>query len=336
MKIIDPRGPLARVGHRWVGAVGAALERVAAGRRTLWLLPLAAVPVVAPVRLSDADGASADATAQGAEVSVPAEVHLLGATLPLEITPRVAWWVDRFQNDQRAAFQRLLDRKGVYDELIRDRLRRRGIPEELVYLAMMESGLSARAVSHASAVGLWQFMDPTARQYGLRVDGWVDERRDPVRATEAAVEYLSWLHQRYGSWYLAAAAYNAGPGRVDRELRRHAGGKTGDDGLYWQIAPYLPRETREYVPRLVAATLVAENAKALGFSASSAEPYRFDRVFVPGGTSLRRIAGALEVPVRVLRDLNPHLIQGTTPPGELYPVRVPVGLAPAVVEALAQ
>jgi len=208
------------------------------------------------------------------------------------------------------------------------------MPEELVYLAMMESGLSARAVSKASAVGLWQFMGPTAQQYGLRVDEWVDERRDPVRSTDAALTYIQWLHERYGSWYLTAAAYNAGPGRVDRELRRHAQGRTGDEDLYWEILDHLPRETREYVPRLVAATMVAEQAAELGFDAQSMEPYRYERVFVPGGTSLSRIARSLDLGVRVLRDLNPHLIKGATPLGEIYPVRVPLGASPQVVASL--
>jgi membrane-bound lytic murein transglycosylase D len=177
-------------------------------------------------------------------------------------------------------------------------------------------------------------MSPTAQQYGLRVDEWIDERRDPVRATNAALAYLSWLHERYGSWYLAAAAYNAGPATVDRVLARHAEGRTGDEDLYWEVLDHLPRETREYVPRLVAATLLAEDAEREGFDLDKTRPYRYDRVFVPGGTSLWRVAGALDVDVQELRALNPHLVQGVTPPDETYPIRVPVGTAPRVVASV--
>ena len=112
-------------------------------------------------------------------------------------------------------------------------------------------------------------MSPTALQYGLRVDSYVDERRDPIGATEAALDYLNWLHERFGSWYLAAAAYNAGPGRVERVLRRYADGKVGDENLFWEIVDHLPKETREYVPRLIAATILAKDASAYGFVVTS-------------------------------------------------------------------
>ncbi|HKJ02187.1 MAG TPA: lytic transglycosylase domain-containing protein [Longimicrobiales bacterium] len=266
------------------------------------------------------------------ELVLPAQT--LAVALPLHENARVDRWVKHFRTDQRAAFQRLLERQGAYDAIIRGKLRDRGMPEELLYLAMMESGLSPRAESSASAVGLWQFMTPTAQQYGLRVDEWVDERRDPVRATNAALDYLAYLHDRYGSWYLAAAAYNAGPGTVDRVLARHADGRSGDEDLYWEVLDYLPRETRDYVPRLVAAALLAEDVHGEGFDVQSERPYLYDRVFVPGGTSLATVAWRLHVTPRVLRNLNPHLIQGVTPPDETYPIRVPVGLSPDVVASV--
>ena len=324
MKIIDPRGLRAR-DNRWSLKAGLPGAWKATAPRSLWLLPLAVLPALFVGRGEEA--------AVTRELAI-AQVEVLGASLPLHVNERVEKWVDRFSDSQRPAFQRLLERKGLYEEIIRQKLLERGMPEELVYLAMMESGLSARAVSSASAVGLWQFMGPTAQQYGLRVDEWVDERRDPVRSTDAALTYIQWLHDRYGSWYLTAAAYNAGPGRVDRELRRHAQGRTGDEDLYWEILDHLPRETREYVPRLVAATMVAQEAEELGFETESLEPYRYERVFVPGGTSLSRIARTLDLDVRILRNLNPHLIQGVTPLREIYPVRVPVGASPQVVASL--
>jgi membrane-bound lytic murein transglycosylase D len=177
-------------------------------------------------------------------------------------------------------------------------------------------------------------MSPTALQYGLRVDEWVDERRDPVRATDAALDYLEWLHGRFGSWYLAAAAYNAGPGRVERVLRLHAEGRTGDEDVYWEVLDHLPRETREYVPRLVAATILGEDARSYGFVVDFDEPYLFDRAFVPGGTTLARVAASLDLDERLLRDLNPHLMRRMTPPGEMYGVRVPVGDSPRLVALL--
>ena len=268
-------------------------------------------------------------------VREPVAIEALGAVLPLHVNARVERWMERFQTVEKLAFETLLARRGVYAPMVRGKLRSRGMPEELLYLAMMESGLRPRAVSRVSAVGLWQFMSPTALQYGLRVDPYVDERRDPVRATDAALDYLEWLHGRFGSWYLAAAAYNAGPGRVERVLRRHAEGRMGDEDLYWEVLDHLPRETREYVPRLIAATILAEGASAYGFAVASAEPYVYDEVFVPGGTTLARVASALDVDVGALRYLNPHLVLGITPPGELYGVRVPVGGSPTVVASMA-
>lgn len=253
--------------------------------------------------------------------------------LPLEVNERVQYWMERFTTDQRLSFERFLAREGLYGPLIREKLRTRGMPEELLYLAMIESGFSAEATSKVAAVGLWQFMGPTAKQYGLRVDQWVDERRDPIKATAAALDYLAWLHDRYDSWYLAAAAYNAGPGRVDRALRRRTAETDGED-LYWEIRRYLPRETREYVPRMLAATLLARDTDGNGFEFALLRPYEFDRVWVPGGTSLGTVASAVDVALGIVRDLNPHLIGGVTPPGASYPLRVPVGSIHQVVAAL--
>jgi membrane-bound lytic murein transglycosylase D len=265
----------------------------------------------------------------------PAAIEVVQAELPLHVNEDVERWIELFQTVLKSDFETFLSRRGAYGDLVRDALRAKGMPEDLLYLAMMESGLKPRAVSNVSAVGLWQFMSPTALQYGLRVDTYVDERRDPISATEAALDYLSWLHGRFGSWYLAAAAYNAGPGRVERVLRRYADGRTGDENLYWEIVGHLPKETREYVPRLIAATILAKDASAYGFVVTSTERYDFDLVFVPSGTSLRRVASALEIDVGILRNLNPHLVRGITPPAEAYGVRVPVGGSHRVVASLA-
>jgi membrane-bound lytic murein transglycosylase D len=263
--------------------------------------------------------------------------------LPVEVNERVRYWMGRFTTDQRWTFERFLAREGLYGNLIRSKLRERGMPQELLYLAMIESGFAAGATSKVAAVGLWQFMGPTARQYGLRVDQWVDERRDPVEATDAALDYLEWLYDRYDSWYLAAAAYNAGPGRVDRTLRRqrataadaaHESERPGDETLYWQVQHDLPPETREHVPRLLAATLLARDAGRNGFDVTPATPYEFDRVWVPGSTSLAVVARAVGAETALVRDLNPHLIRGVTPPGASYALRVPVGSTHQVVAAI--
>lgn len=268
------------------------------------------------------------------EVADAAEA-LVHTRVPMEVNERVERWIDRFLTTRRDEFEIYLVREGLYGGMIRDRLRARGMPEELLYLAMIESGFSPTATSHMAAVGVWQFMGPTARAYGLTVDGWVDERRDPVRATDAALDYLEELHEMFGSWYLAAAAYNAGPARVFRALRRNGLlGQRGEEALYWEIIEDLPRETREYVPKMLAATLLAEQAEHFGFDVERSVPYLFDQVLVPGGTSLVRVAEVLKVPASLLRQMNPHLIRGTTPPGGSYLVRVPQGESHRLVAEL--
>ncbi len=253
--------------------------------------------------------------------------------LPVSMNERVDRWMERYLTDQRPEFERYLSREGLYSEMIREALRARGMPEDLVYLAAIESGFSPAATSAVSASGMWQFMSPTARALGLRIDEYVDERRDPVRATEAALDYLQSLHQQFGSWYLAAAAYNAGPGRVAKALGSHAGDAAGDEEIYWEILEHLPRETRAYVPKMLALIVLGHSAEEYGFQVQRASPVEFDRVWVPGGTTLRSVASAVNAPLAQIRDLNPHLIRGVSPPDGLFPVRVPPGTAPLVVAA---
>ncbi len=329
MSTDDLREPEARVDRSdLLDRVQPGVSLFASRRDRLLVLLVLALALVPLTWLEQEAGDPASEPAQeAAEASLP--------VLPIHLNARVQRWMDEFETTRRHEFQDLLERRGRYEELIRAKLRDRGMPEELLYLAMMESGMSTRAVSHVEAVGLWQFMDETARQLGLRVDEYVDERRDPVRATDAALYYLEWLHDRFGSWYLAAAAYNAGPGRLERILELHADGRTGEEDLYWEVLRHLPLETREYVPKLVAATILGTAAERRGFDSSSGLPaYEYDVVFVPGGTRLTVVAESLDEKVQVLRDLNPHLIYGTTPPGEIYGVRVPPGGTPAVMASL--
>jgi membrane-bound lytic murein transglycosylase D len=294
----------------------------------LGFLLLAALVGLVPAETSWVD--DRDATTVSLDEVAPSDVP----SLPLEMNDRVEYWLERFLTDQRPTFQQYLDRQGRYAPLIRERALARGLPPELLYLAMIESGFSPHATSKVAAVGLWQFMGPTAQQYGLRVDQWVDERRDPERATDAALDYLEWLHQRYGSWYLAAAAYNAGPGRVDQALRHGDRGRETDVDLYWEIIDHLPHETRHHVPRMIAATVLARNASSFGFRAPPDTPYVYDRVWVPGGTRLATLARKLDVSPEVLRELNPQLVQDVTPPGQPWGLRVPAGSSASVVAAL--
>lgn len=262
------------------------------------------------------------------------EPPVASAPFPVESNARVGKWIRRYVSEDRETFRVSLAREGRFGELIRGKLKERQMPQELLYLAMIESGFSPEATSRSSAAGVWQFMSPTATDFGLRVDEWVDERRDPVRATDAALDYLAVLHQRYGSWYLAVAAYNAGPSRVDQALAGYPGGHWGNDAAYWDIIGELPPETRDYVPKMLAASALARHAEPYGFRVKSAERYEYDRVWVPGMTSLVSVAEALGVATSVIRELNPHLVRSVSPPGGLYELRVPTGGAPDVVAAL--
>jgi membrane-bound lytic murein transglycosylase D len=250
---------------------------------------------------------------------------------------RVRFWIDFLQGRNKERTHLWLEREGMYGEFIRTQLRERGMPEDLFYLAMIESGLSNRAVSHAAAVGLWQFIAETGRRYGLEVTAYVDERRDPVKATGAALDYLEYMYDRFGSWYLAAAGYNSGENRVARIMREMTGSERGTDADYWRIAHRLPRETRDYVPLMLAAGFIGKDPNAHGFYGIEHQPpLAFDKVEVGGGISLTAVAKAAGVDESAVRDLNPHLIRGTTPPGRQWEVRVPVGRRAAVLANLEQ
>jgi membrane-bound lytic murein transglycosylase D len=290
-------------------------------------LPILAVGVfgAAFLKVSGPDAESVS----GADVV--AEVDALSG---IQVNDRVLGWMRRFLTTDRRTFEVFLSREGAFAPLIRGKLAQRAMPENLLYLAMIESGFSTGATSPVGAGGVWQFMSPTAKQYGLRVDRWVDERRDPVKATDAALDYLQWLHERYDSWYLAAAAYNAGYGRVDRIVKKYAGGKKGDEDIYWEIIEHLPRETREYVPKMLAASALALEAERYGFEVRPHDAYEYERVWVPGGTRLASVAAEVGIDVSELRELNPHLIRSITPPGTSYGLRIPVGRTHDVMAAL--
>jgi membrane-bound lytic murein transglycosylase D len=254
---------------------------------------------------------------------------------------RVEYYVDFFLDDARDRFNIWLGRLNRYEGMIRTRFRAAGVPEDLVYLAAIESGYSNTAVSRASAVGMWQFMSYTARDYGMVVDDWVDERRDPFKATDAAARFLARQYERFGSWYLAAAAYNGGPNRVSRGLRRlsQRGDTTLSDETFFRLSDrrYLLRETRDYVPKLIAATQIAKHPARHGFdSIPYQQPLVFDEISVPDATGLDVLSMLADTTTRALVELNPAYYRGVTPPRRESIVRVPRGTGTTVLSRYAE
>ncbi|MDZ7632291.1 MAG: transglycosylase SLT domain-containing protein [Gemmatimonadaceae bacterium] len=243
----------------------------------------------------------------------------------------VAQYVDIFTGRAREYMERSVSRGTRYDAMLRRKFRESGLPEDMTYLALIESSYLPHAYSRAAAVGMWQFMAPTARGIGMRVDWWVDERRDPMRATEGAIDFLTDLHDAYGSWYLAAAAYNGGPGRVSRGLKRFSEAMDGAEGedRFFALAEqkYLPSETKAYVPKLIAAAMVAKEPARYGLRVDTMPEFAYDSVDVVGGTPLAAVAKAAGVSLEDVQELNPHFLRGVTPPDEVTEVRVPVGKA---------
>lgn len=242
----------------------------------------------------------------------------IGYDIPIVLNDRVHWWLEYFSNNIHDSFARYLARSTSWLPYLKEQLREAGLPEDLAYLALIESGFSTQAVSRAGAVGPWQFMSYTGREYGLRIDRWVDERRDYERSTQAAIAYLSDLHAMFGSWFLAAAGYNGGQGRVGRSMLRD------NTANFWELTG-LHSETKNYVPKLIAATIIAKEPEKYGFRwVGKAEPVGWATVTVPSSTDLDVVAEVAGVPSDVIRGLNPHLLRGRTPPGETnFPVKVP-------------
>ena len=242
--------------------------------------------------------------------------------------PRIDYWVARFDTvpEMRKKFQGFLDRGAELAPMILERLEARGMPQDLLYLAMIESGFQPNATSHAAAVGVWQFISATGQRYGLDIDRAVDERRDPVRATEAALDYLEDLHDRFGSWYLAAAAYNSGEGRVGRSMRAEFGRERArSESEYYQIWDRLPKETRDYVPLMIAAARITKDPEAYGFRPLTPSPSAWEEITAAPATQLDDIAAMYGTTVGELKALNPHFLLSRTPNNRSYPVRVPVG-----------
>ncbi len=289
---------------------------------------------------SGADDASVPSVSGGANAVATPEV-----TYDIDVSTygshsRVKYYLDFFQGPARERMSVWLQRMPRYEPMIRSKLREYQVPEDMVYLALIESGYSNSATSRARASGMWQFMKGTAKLYGLRIDSWVDERRDPVRATDAAARHLADLRDQFGSMYLAAAAYNAGAGKVGRGLRRLGPDEEDEDddnpdATFFRLydTRFLRRETKDYVPKLIAAALIAKQPWKYGFErAIGIEPLVYDSLIVPDATGLDVLARLADTSVTALRDLNPQYIRLVTPPRRESVVRLPVGTGTRAAE----
>lgn len=322
------------------------------------------VPVQTPAPQPDLDRdrrAAADSAADAAMLELLARAAAPGAgaeidpvRFDLDVTTwgeheRVRYYLDFFQGPARERMAIWLDRLPQYEAHIRARLQAHGVPGDLVYLALIESGFSNTAVSRSGAVGMWQFMRPTGRMFGMRVDSWVDERRDFFKATESAARYLADLTRQFGSHFLAAAAYNGGPGRVARGLDRIAGalddevleqnGGLLNDAGFFQLSDsrHIHQETKDYVPKLLAATMIAKQPEKYGFSpARDVEPFPTDSLVVTDATGLDVVARLAGTSLSRIRELNPQYKRMSTPPGRWSVIRLPAGTMPAVTAAYAE
>ncbi len=229
--------------------------------------------------------------------------------IPLILNRQVQQAITYFTRNPRGrrVFQVWLHRSGKYEKLFKAILKEEGVPEELFYLAMIESGFNPHARSYARAVGIWQFISSTARAYGLRQSWWFDERRDPVKSTRAAAQLLKDLYERFGDWYLAMAGYNFSPRKIERRLTRY-----GVDS-YWDL-PRLPRQTRNYIPTFIAAAKIAKEPEQYGFVVEKAAPIEFDTVTVRECVDLNVVARIVGGTFAEIKDLNPALLRWCTPP----------------------
>lgn len=242
--------------------------------------------------------------------------------IPMVLNDSVENHLEYFKTKGRDVFQKWLDRSTRYIPVMQDIFREKNLPEDLVYVAMIESGFNPYAISWARAVGPWQFMPHTGKLYGLKIDWWVDERKDPIKSTQAAAEHFKDLHNLFGSWPLALASYNAGAGKVQRAVLR----TRSED--FWDLkdSRYIRRETKNYIPKFMAATIIAKNPEAYGFTVQPADAYVFDEVVITESTDLRLIARCAGTTYETVKELNPELKRWVTPPDSTnYVLRLPKG-----------
>lgn len=253
--------------------------------------------------------------------------------IPTEVNPLVEKWIAYFQGKGRPHMERYLSRSTRYEKLMKKVLNDNGLPDDLFYIALIESGFSSRATSHAAAVGYWQFIRGTGKRYGLEINKFVDERRDPVLATQAAAEYFKGLYSVFGSWYLAMASYNVGENKVKKIVMKHM---TRD---FWELTRKrgLPKETVNYIPKFIAAKLIAKNPDKYGFGGIDyMPPIEFDHIEVKEPVNLRVMAEKMNINYEDFKDLNPRFKGEVAPVGsEKLTLRVPPGTAPQALLAAA-
>ncbi len=255
--------------------------------------------------------------------------------IPLVVNSRVQDWMVYFLTRGRKHFSKWLGRKTRYEPFISQALAEAGLPQDLIYQSMIESGFSPYAYSWAKAAGIWQFIPSTGRRFDMQIDWWVDERRDPYQATKGAIGYMQYLYGLFGDWHLASAAYNAGEGKIGRAIRRY------ETRNFWELCQgdYLKPETKDYVPKIIAAAILGKYADRYGLNADVPEwhdPWAFDMVTVPEATDVGLIAEITGASEEHILEMNPALRRWCTPPGaESWDVRIPQGTSEGFHEALA-
>ncbi len=264
-----------------------------------------------------------DANIDDSDLELP-DVELPLSDIPLALNSKVEYFLYYFQTSGKPSFSKWLSRSARYIPMMKEILKREGMPEDLVYVAMIESGFQMHARSWANAVGPWQFISDTGRRYSLRIDQWIDERKDPVKATTAAALYLKELYGLFkGDWYLATAGYNAGENKILRAISMY---NTSD---FWELSrgSYLKRETKEYVPKLLAAAIIAKDPARYGFTdIAYLTPIEYDTVTIPSRTNLDLAAKLSGTTYESIKELNPDLRHWCTPPN--YPgfqLKIPKG-----------
>lgn len=253
--------------------------------------------------------------------------------IPVVTNAHVERWMRYFLGSGRKWFGKWLSRKPAFEPMIYAEMERQKLPKDLIYVSMVESGFSVNARSWAEAVGLWQFISPTAKGYGLRVDYWVDDRRDPELATAAAAALLKDLKSHFGDWYLAWAGYNCAPSRISKAAKTH---NTRNFWVLYETGS-IPEETRNYVPKVLAAAIIGKHPERYGFTNIKGDaPPQYDTVVVEGAYGMDVLAKCAGVSQEALQALNPSILRGATPPDSKHALRVPVGAAERFKEALAQ
>lgn len=264
------------------------------------------------------------------KTSQNAHSHSVIFDLPVTYNPRVSYWIQHFQTRGKTWFREWLERATKYMPLIHRELRNAQLPQDLAFMVMIESGFEPNAISHASAVGPWQFIQATGNRYGLHTSWWLDERRDLRKSTLAATRYLRDLYKEFGSWYLVAASYNMGENGLRRQIKKH---KTKD---FWALSKLgaLPAETVDYVPKILAAMMIAKAPSLYGFrDLSQYNPLEYEVYMASGGTDLKDLAKQLGVTEKSLKDLNAELVLGYIPTKlPRHAIRVPKGSLSLVAE----